>query len=319
MISTVINSYLEQPKENYIKEINANDFLMPNINKIEEPESDYSPIFHNCIENDIMESFNLEEFSKEGKIQNSNENNNNENILLLNELFLSDENKKNEFIGKKRCLNNDDKISFKKNRNNFKNNYFQISNDKKDNNNSKNNITNDTSSSNHNNNNKITYSNIRPDNFLIKFKTYLGKSFILHINEKLKSLSKRRIKLYAFNYKKFTLNVSYTQNQIWLNQSMKYLLTLGEEENQEKNKKALELIYKKKGAEFDEIKFLLELTYKEIIERFYLSEYFEKFKNEKIVRLNDNFTKIMNISLLEQNGFINFLYTRKGNQKKQIN
>ena len=319
MISSVINSCLEEQKENYIKEINTNDFLIPNMNIIEEPESDYSPIFHNCIENDMMESFNLEEFSKEGKIQNSNENNNNENILLLNELFLSHENKKNEFIGKKRCLNNDDKISFKKNRNNFKNNYFQISNDKKDNNKSKNNITNDTSSSNHNNNNKITYSNIRPDNFLIKFKTYLGKSFILHINEKLKSLSKRRIKLYAFNYKKFTLNVSYTQNQIWLNQSMKYLLTLGEEENQEKNKKALELIYKKKGAEFEEIKFLLELTYKEIIERFYLSEYFEKFKNEKIVRLNDNFTKIMNISLLEQNGFINFLYTRKGNQKKQIN
>ena len=319
MISSVINSCLEEQKENYIKEINTNDFLIPNMNIIEEPESDYSPIFHNCIENDMMESFYLEEFSKEGKIQNSNENNNNENILLLNELFLSHENKKNEFIGKKRCLNNDDKISFKKNRNNFKNNYFQISNDKKDNNKSKNNITNDTSSSNHNNNNKITYSNIRPDNFLIKFKTYLGKSFILHINEKLKSLSKRRIKLYAFNYKKFTLNVSYTQNQIWLNQSMKYLLTLGEEENQEKNKKALELIYKKKGAEFEEIKFLLELTYKEIIERFYLSEYFEKFKNEKIVRLNDNFTKIMNISLLEQNGFINFLYTRKGNQKKQIN
>ena len=314
MINSDINSYSEGPKENYNKEINVNDFLIPNMRNIEEPESDYNPIFHNYIENDMMDTFNLEDLSKEGKIQNSNENNNNENILLLNELFSSDNNKKNDFIGKKQCLNNEDKISFKKNRNNFKNNYFRISNDKKENNNSKNNITSDTSSSNHNN--KIIYSNMRPDNLLIKFKAYLGKSFILYINEKLKSLSKRRIKLYAFNYKKFTLNVSYTQNQIWLNQSMKYLLTLGEEENQEKNKKALELIYKKKGAEFEEIKFLLQLTYKEIIERFYLSEYFGKFKNEKIVQLNDNFTKVMNISLLEQNGFINFLNTRKGNKKK---
>ena len=158
---------------------------------------------------------------------------------------------------------------------------------------------------------------MRSDNFLIKFKTSLGKSFIHHINNKLKNLTKRRIKFYTFNYKKFTLNVSYTQNQIWLNETMKYLLTLGEDENQEKNKKALESIYKKKEAEFNEIKFLLESTYKEIIERFYFSKYFEKFKkDEKIVKLNDNFTKIMNISLLEPNGFINFLYTRKGNQKK---
>ena len=309
-----LNPGLNNPKDNYI---NAKDFLMPYINKIEEPEIDYSPIFHNCMENDMMDSFNLEDFSIEEKIQISKENNNNDNIYLFNELFPSKENNKNEFIGKKRNLNDDEKISFKKNRNNLKNNYFQISNDKTENNNSKNNITSDTSSSNHNNNNNITYSNMRSDNFLIKFKTSLGKSFIHHINDKLKNLAKRKIKFYAFNYKKFTLNVSYNQNQIWLNETMKYLLTLGDDENQEKNKKALESIYKKKEAEFNEIKFLLESTYKEIIERFYFSEYFEKFKKDtKIVKLNDNFTKIMNISLLEPNGFINFLYTRKGNQKK---
>ena len=84
-----------------------------------------------------------------------------------------------------------------------------------------------------------------------------------------------------------------------------------------KTKRLWNQYIKKKEAKFNEIKFLLESTYKEIIERFYFSEYFEKFKKDtKIVKLNDNFTKIMNISLLEPNGFINFLYTRKGNQKK---
>lgn len=304
-------------KDKFNNEFNDNDFLMQNMNKNEELDIDYNPIFHNCIENVMVDSFNLQDFSIEEKIKIIKENNNNENIMLFNELFPSEENEKNEFTGKKRNLNNDDKITFKKNRNNLKNNYFQISYDKfENNNNTKVNITSDTSSSNHNSN-KITYSKLRPDNFLIKFKASLGKSFIEHINNKIKSLTKRKIKFYSFNYKKFTLNVSYTQNQIWLNESMKYLLTLGEEEKQAKNRKALESIYKKKGIEFEEIKFLLELTYKEIIERFYLSEYFKKFKkDEKIVKLNDNFTKIMNISLLDQNGFINFLYTRKGNQKK---
>ena len=97
---------------------------------------------------------------------------------------------------------------------------------------------------------------------------------------------------------------------------MKNLLVLGGEPNQEKNEKALKSLYRRKEEEFDEIKNILESTYKEIIEKFYESEYFEEFKkDEKVIMLNDNFTKIMNLSFLDKNAFIIFLYTRKGNKE----
>ena len=220
-------------------------------------------------------------------------------------------------MGKKYYLNNDEKITFKKNRNNLNNNIFNISNAlnyKNDTN--THNLTHETSSSNHNNN-KITYSNLRSDTLLIKFKSFLGKSFITFINNKLKNLTKRKIKLFSFNYKKFTLNVSYSDNKKWLNEQVKNLLILGDQPNQIKNEKALKSIYKRKEKEFGEVKYLLELSYKDIIERFYLSNYFEEFKKDKKVNeLNEHFYKILGISLFEKNGFINFMCSRKGNKEK---
>ena len=59
------------------------------------------------------------------------------------------------------------------------------------------------------------------------------------------------------------------------------------------------------------------MSYKEIIERFYLSKYFDEFKNdEENIHANEEFSKVMKISLLEINGFIIFLLTRKGNKEK---
>ena len=235
------------------------------------------------------------------------------------------EDQKNSFLGKKTHLNEENKIIFKKNRNNLCNNIFKTLNDKNDksssinDNNNNNNLTNETSSGNSsNNNNKIAYSNIRCDSLLIKFKSFLGKSFITFLNDKLKKSAKRRIKLFSFNYKKFTLNVSYSENQKWFNEKMKDLLVLGSEPNQLKNEKALKSIYKRKEEEFNEIKFLLELSYKEIIQRFYRSNFFENFKKQqKIIQLNENFKKVMNNSILDQDGFINFICSRRGNKGKQ--
>ena len=97
---------------------------------------------------------------------------------------------------------------------------------------------------------------------------------------------------------------------------MKDLLVFGGKSNQEKNEKALKSLFKRKEIEFEEIKNLLDMTYKEIIERFYLSKYFDEFKDdEKNIQANDEFVKIMNISLFDQNGFITFLLTRKGNKE----
>ena len=237
-------------------------------------------------------------------------------LSLLNELFPqnnldmiweninNDDYKYNNDINK--ILNNYDyynKIPFKKNRNNLNNDL----------------IKKEIKDINQNKNNNIN-NNIRCDSLLIKFKSTIGKWFINRINNKIKNLKdnsiiKRRIKLYSLNYKKFTLKVTYNQNKEWLKYKMKDLLLLGDEDNQAKNQKNINIIYKKK--ELNEIKNILESDYENIIQEFYLSDEFNKLKNDdKIKELNNNFIKIMKISLLDNNGFIQFYETRKGNNTK---
>ena len=112
--------------------------------------------------------------------------------------------------------------------------------------------------------------------------------------------------------------MNYSKNRMWLDEKIKDLLVLGDENNQDKNKKALIAIYKKKIEPIKEIKEILEQNYRAIIKQFYLSEEFIKFKNDKrVIELNNNFIKIMNISILESNGFIKFLECRKGNLRKK--
>ena len=298
----------------YLKDICLNEnttILILNIEQDEE-ENGYNYIFADYFEK--FESSISKDIPMEDKILFKNENNN-ENIFSLNEKMSEELEQKNDYIGKKRNIN-DDEIIFKKNRNNLNNNYFKITKDKIEKvDNNIYNYTRETSTS--NNNNQIEYAKNRTDSLLIKFKSFLGKCFINHINNKLKNLSKRRIKFYSLNYKKFTLNVNYNQNKIWLNEKMKDLLTLVDESNQEKNENSLKSLSKKKEIAFDEVKNLLEMTYKEIIEKFYLSIYFEKFKNNAYIKtLNEYFVKIKNISILEKNGFINFINKEKGNNKK---
>ena len=288
----------------------------------EEPQDNASFCFFNSdYDYDNQDNFNQEYYPHEISLIASKMNE--ESLFSNKEENSPTVTQKNVFLGKKTHLNNDDKIIFKKNRNNLSNSIFKTLNGKNDKNSSIidysniNNLTNETSSSNSNNNNKISFSNMRCDSLLIKFKSFLGKSFINFMNDKLKKSCKRRIKLFSFNYKKFTLNVSYAENQKWLNEKMKDLLIFGDEPNQLKNEKALKSIYKRKEEEFNEIKYLLELNYKEIIQRFYRSNFFENFKKQqKIIQLDTNFKKVMKNSILEQDGFINFICTRKGNKGK---
>ena len=160
-------------------------------------------------------------------------NNSSDYINASKEKFSPDENKKNDFLGK-HFLENNEKITFKKNRNYLNNLFFKTTNNKSE----TNNIISDTSSN--SKINKIILSNKRIDTFLIKFKCFLGKSFINHINYKLKQVSKRRIKFFSLNYKKFTLNVTYNQNKKWLNEKMKNLLVLRKKSRKEP--KSLEFI-----------------------------------------------------------------------------
>ena len=199
-----------------------------------------------------------------------------------------------------------DEITFKKNRNYFNYNILNKKEKEKEEINS----------------NFPSNKSKRCDTFLIKFKEILGKWFIKQINEYLSLLKqnliiKRRIKLYSFNYRKFTLNVNYTHNKHWLKYKMLDLLVIGDEENQIKNKKGIKSLFKKDLIELREIKEMLESSYEDIIKRFYLSEEFSLFAEDKRVKeLDFNFKKIMNISLLEKFGFIDFFETRQGNKRK---
>ena len=299
-INNFKSNLFEELKFNY-KDIDDNYLSSNCINKNDELINLF-PNFQYINENENMESYHFEDFLMEEKMKNMRYNNNG-SVIPFNDEISSYENQKNDFLNKKYYLNYEEKNTFKKNRNNLNNNIFNVSNSlnyKIDTN--THNFTNETSSSYHNNS-KITYSNIRTDSLLIKFKSFLGKSFINFINNKLKNLTKRKIKFFSFNYKKFTLNVSYSDNKKWLYEQVKNLLIYGDQPNQIKNEKALKSVYKKKEKEFDEVKYYLELSYKEIIERFYLSNYYEEFKKDKkVIELNDNFIKIMGISLLEKNG-----------------
>ena len=63
---------------------------------------------------------------------------------------------------------------------------------------------------------------------------------------------------------------------------------------------------------------MLESLYEDIIYDFYKSDDFVIFKEDKKVKeLNDNFCKIMGISLLDKNGFVEFIEKRKGNVRKE--
>ena len=320
------SNYLNLQEDDRVDDINIFDTHSLISDSGEEQNYVSYCFYNNDFDYNNLHSIDQENYHCENDLKSSKINE--ENIVSNKEEISPTSYIKNVFLGKKTFLNDNEKIIFKKNRNNLYNNIFKTLNDKNDkddknpstnDNNNNNNLTNETSSINSsNNNNQISCSNMRCDSLLIKFKSFLGKSFIKYINDKLKNSTKRRIKFFSFNYKKFTLNVSYSENQKWLNEKMKDLLVLGNESNQLKNEKTLKSIYKRKEEEFNEIKNLLELTYKDIIQRFYRSSFFEDFKKQqKIIQLNENFKNIMNNSILEVDGFIHFICTRKGNKGKQ--
>lgn len=275
--------------------------------------------------NNIMEK-PLEANKKEKNLNNAIPSNESFN------LFSDGPNNNNEnkiFLSKKKTSINYSKHIFKKNRNNF----FEKLIDERNNNESSihyidnfnifkeiNPIFEDRFSSKEDKEFTKHQFSSRNDSLLIKFKVIIGKTFINCLNKILKKLLKRRIKFYSFNYKKFTLNVSYNKNIFWLHEKIKNLLIYGGEKNQIKNKKSLTILENKRGNEkIEQIKNVLDLTYEKLIEKFYESKYFELLKNDqKIIEMDKNFKVVMGKSLLDKNGFINFIYSRKGNVMKVV-
>ena len=223
------SNYLNLQEDDRVDDINIFDTHSLISDSGEEQNYVSYCFYNNDFDYNNLHSIDQENYHCENDLKSSKINE--ENIVSNKEEISPTSCIKNVFLGKKTFLNDNEKIIFKKNRNNLYNNIFKTLNDKNDkddknpstnDNNNNNNLTNETSSINsNNNNNQISCSNMRCDSLLIKFKSFLGKSFIKYINDKLKNSTKRRIKFFSFNYKKFTLNVSYSENQKWLNEKMK--------------------------------------------------------------------------------------------------
>jgi hypothetical protein len=300
---------------------NKEEGILKNNNLPFMPQKLFSNVFDLKEDSFIFEKTLFLDHSISIKRDESSLNNQNEDIISINLLGSETFDNLNETPKIDFNLSNSF-ISYKKNRNNLKNNFLETQNNYSNYNfESIKSINCNSFVNSYESNYKIKNninSNIRCDSLLIKFKSYIGKWFIKNLNNKLKLILKRKIKLFSFNFKKFTIIVSYSKNKKWLDEKIKDLLILGDEPNQTKNKKALKSLYKKNIEELNTIKNLLEQNYRNIIELFYLSEDFIIFKNDrKIKELNNNFVKIMEVSLLEHNGFIKFLELRKGNTRKK--
>ena len=224
-------------KDNIDKEINGKNLINKNNNK--ESTGDHSIKNKNDImfneQKDSISEFNSYLIDNNDSFLKSDDDESLSKILFpQNDLSILLENNDNYDLND--FLNNDDYNninSFKKNRNNYNNNL--LNEEIKD------------IEENKNNND-----NIRCDSLLIKLKSTIGKWFINKINNKIKKLKenstiKRKIKIYSFNYKKFTLKVTYSQNKEWLKYKIKDLLLIGDEDNQIKNDKSKNIIYKKKN------------------------------------------------------------------------
>jgi hypothetical protein len=300
---------------------NKEEGILKNNNLPFIPQKLFSNVFDLKEDSFIFEKTLFLDHSISIKGDESSLNNQNEDIISINLLGSETFDNLNETPKIDFNLSNSF-ISYKKNRNNLKNNFLETQNNYSNYNfESIKSINCNSFVNSYESNYKIENninSNIRCDSLLIKFKSYIGKWFIKNLNNKLKLILKRKIKLFSFNFKKFTIIVSYSKNKKWLDEKIKDLLVLGDDSNQIKNKKALKSIFNKNFEEINKIKEILNLTYRKIIELFYLSEDFIIFKQKlKIKELNDNFYKIMNISLFDNGGLIKFFEMRKGNTKKK--
>ena len=221
---------------------NKKEGILKNNNLPFMPQKLFSNVFDLKEDSFIFEKTLFLDHSISIKGDESSLNNQNEDIISIN--FLGSETFDNLNETPKIDFNlSNSFISYKKNRNNLKNNFLETQNNYFNYNfESIKSINCNSFVNSYESNYKIENninSNIRCDSLLIKFKSYIGKWFIKNLNNKLKLILKRKIKLFSFNFKKFTIIVSYSKNKKWLDEKIKDLLVLGDDSNQIKNKKIL--------------------------------------------------------------------------------
>ena len=123
------------------------------------------------------------------------------------------------------------------------------------------------------------------ENIIEDRKDYILKSFKVKSSQYLNKLlnsNKEKIKFYKLNFKFFTQNINYNDNNNWFNEKIYFLILLQNKKNERAIKKIEEI--KKKNPYSDNIKeinSILNLTYLDFLFKYYKEQFEKDFLNKK--------------------------------------
>lgn len=149
------------------------------------------------------------------------------------------------------------------------------------------------------------------ENIIEDRKDYILKSFKVKSSQYLNKLlnsNKEKIKFYKLNFKFFTQNINYNDNNNWFNEKIYFLILLQNKKNERAIKKIEEI--KKKNPysnNIKEINSILNLTYLNFLIKYYKEQFEKDFLNRKKY-----------YEILKNFGFIKIMKT-KGNKKNRNN
>jgi len=148
----------------------------------------------------------------------------------------------------------------------------------------------------------------------IRFRARISKSYKINLNNEIKKsdLPKDLKKeIYSPHYKKFTRKVKCETAFKDLKKPMSDILCIGKEKDNKRKKnyeniKAIRTFNEKNPkTNVGKIIELLDMTYEEVIEKFYESRKLEEVKKEEVAKFYDEeLVREKNISLFEKNGLI---------------
>ena len=143
-------------------------------------------------------------------------------------------------------------------------------------------------------------------NYIIRCITAVNQFIIKKINKKIeKNTSLKGMKLHTPSYESFSEKLIIKENRSeYLNKTMKVILKEKEIKKQKENSTIIELIEKENDEELIQ---LLNIKYKDVIEKFYDSNDFEIFKFNRDIQFYDQMFKRRHKSIFEKYGLIDFL------------
>ena len=143
-------------------------------------------------------------------------------------------------------------------------------------------------------------------NYIIRCITAVNQFIIKKINKKIeKNTSLKGMKLHTPSYESFSEKLIIKKNRNkYLNTTMKNILKEKEIKKQKENSTIIELIEKENDEELIQ---LLNIKYKDVIEKFYDSNDFEIFKFNREIQFYDQMFKRRHKSIFEKYGLKEFL------------